>query len=171
MDPKLLWYTIAHPSLAWEEEFFVRKKIVIYNDVGGDHHGGAHGRGDGQCPPCWHRGGGHLHRGSLQCLPLLLPRLAAIERLHAYRRGRCCCRRRPDGRWSAVIRDDSWAPSQPWGRCPWGLRGRQGCAPGVWRLPGGAAAAVFSAQRLPGDQRVRTGGPAKLFISQRSTAG
>ena len=21
MDPKLLWYTIAHPSLAWEEEF------------------------------------------------------------------------------------------------------------------------------------------------------
>ena len=23
MDPKLLWYTIAHPSLAWEEEFFV----------------------------------------------------------------------------------------------------------------------------------------------------
>ena len=24
MDPKLLWYTIAHPSLAWEERnFFV----------------------------------------------------------------------------------------------------------------------------------------------------
>ena len=23
MDPKLLWYTIAHPSLAWEEEIFV----------------------------------------------------------------------------------------------------------------------------------------------------
>ena len=23
MDPKLLWYTIAHPSLAWEEENFV----------------------------------------------------------------------------------------------------------------------------------------------------
>jgi hypothetical protein len=32
MDPKLLWYTIAHPSLAWEEEFFVLEKIVIYND-------------------------------------------------------------------------------------------------------------------------------------------
>ena len=31
-DPKLLWYTIAHPSLAWEEEFFVLEKIVIYND-------------------------------------------------------------------------------------------------------------------------------------------
>ena len=23
MGPKLLWYTIAHPSLAWEEENFV----------------------------------------------------------------------------------------------------------------------------------------------------
>jgi len=22
MDPKLLWYTIAHPSLAWEERNF-----------------------------------------------------------------------------------------------------------------------------------------------------
>jgi hypothetical protein len=76
MDPKLLWYTIAHPSLAWEEENFCLEKIVVYNDVGGDHHGGADGRGDGQCPPCWHRSGSYLHRGSLQCLPLLLPRLA-----------------------------------------------------------------------------------------------
>ncbi len=23
MDPKLLWYTIAHPSLAWEERNFL----------------------------------------------------------------------------------------------------------------------------------------------------
>ena len=171
MDPKLLWYTIAHPSLAWEEENFCLEKIVVYNDVGGDHHGGADGRGDGQCPPCRHRGGGHLHWCRLQCLSLLLPCVEAAQRLHAYRRGRCCCRCRPDGRWAAVVRDDSWAPSPPWGRCPWGLRGRQGCAPGVWRLSGGAAAAVFSAQRLPGDQRVWTGGPAELFISQRSTAG
>ena len=76
MDPKLLWYTIAHPSLAWEEENFCLEKIVVYNDVGGDHHRGADGRGDSQRSPCRYRGGGHLHRSSLQCLPLLLPRLA-----------------------------------------------------------------------------------------------
>jgi hypothetical protein len=29
MDPKLLWYTIAHPSLAWEEEIFVRKSCYL----------------------------------------------------------------------------------------------------------------------------------------------
>jgi hypothetical protein len=76
MDPKLLWYTIAHPSLAWEEKIFCLEKIVVYNDVGGDHHGGADGRGDSQRSPCRYRGGGHLHRSSLQCLSLLLPRLA-----------------------------------------------------------------------------------------------
>jgi len=26
MDPKLLWYTIAHPSLAWEERNFLFRK-------------------------------------------------------------------------------------------------------------------------------------------------
>jgi len=26
MDPKLLWYTIAHPSLAWEERNFLFSK-------------------------------------------------------------------------------------------------------------------------------------------------
>ncbi len=29
MDPKLLWYTIAHPSLAWEEENFCLEKICL----------------------------------------------------------------------------------------------------------------------------------------------
>jgi hypothetical protein len=76
MDPKLLWYTIAHPSLAWEERNFLFRKNCFYNDVGGDYHWGANGRGDGQCPPCRHWGGGHLHWRSLQSLSLLLPRLA-----------------------------------------------------------------------------------------------
>ena len=117
MDPKLLWYTIAHPSLAWEEGNFLFRKIVVYNDVGGDHHRGAHGRRDGQCPSCWHWCGGHLHWGSLQCLPLLLPRLAAFERLHPYCHRWCRCRRRPHGGWTAVVSDDRWAPTQPRGRC------------------------------------------------------
>jgi hypothetical protein len=26
---ELLWYTIAHPSLAWEEEFFYRKIVIL----------------------------------------------------------------------------------------------------------------------------------------------
>ena len=30
MDPKLLWYTIAHPSLAWEEEFFLLEKKLLF---------------------------------------------------------------------------------------------------------------------------------------------
>jgi hypothetical protein len=30
MDPKLLWYTIAHPSLAWEEEIFCLEKILLF---------------------------------------------------------------------------------------------------------------------------------------------
>jgi hypothetical protein len=115
MDPKLLWYTIAHPSLAWEEEFFCLEKIVIYNDVGGDHHGGADGRGDSQRSPYRYRGGGYLHRSSLQCLPLLLPRLAEAQRLYAYRRGWCRRRCRPDGRRAVVISDNRWASSQPWG--------------------------------------------------------
>ena len=30
MDPKLLWYTIAHPSLAWEEEIFCLEKKLLF---------------------------------------------------------------------------------------------------------------------------------------------
>ena len=30
MDPKLLWYTIAHPSLAGEEEIFVLEKKLLF---------------------------------------------------------------------------------------------------------------------------------------------
>ncbi len=29
LDPKLLWYTIAHPSLAWEEENFCIENLFI----------------------------------------------------------------------------------------------------------------------------------------------
>jgi hypothetical protein len=117
MDPKLLWYTIAHPSLAWGEENFCLEKIVVYNDVGGDHYGGADGRGDRQCSPYRHRGGGHLHWCSLQRLPLLLPRLAVAERLYPYSYRWCRCCRRPHGCWAAVLSDDRWASTQPWGRC------------------------------------------------------
>jgi hypothetical protein len=30
MDPKLLWYTIAHPSLAWEEENVLFRKKLLF---------------------------------------------------------------------------------------------------------------------------------------------
>jgi len=111
----VVYHSTPFPCLG--RRIFCLEKIVIYNDVGGDHHGGADGRGDGQCPACRHRSGGHLHWCRLQCLSLLLPGVEAAQRLYACCHGRCrrCCW--PHGCRPAVVCGDGRTSSQPWGCC------------------------------------------------------
>ncbi len=110
----MVYHSTPFPCLGRRKNFLLENFCYI-NDVGGDYYWGAHGRGDSQRSPYRYRGGGYLHRSSLQCLPLLLPRLAEAQRLYAYRCGWCRRRCRPDGRRAVVISDNRWASSQPRG--------------------------------------------------------